>query len=309
MNSTIGKILVISTVAILALGSQAYADFAKSHGFHGWDSHETTKPSKEQPAAAETEAAPEEKPAAESAAETQASDQQSDATAEDQPAATAQEQPAAQQPAETKDDINAKIEAERQKFYDDTKDLRDSIKGKRTELRTEISKQNPDMQTALGLQKELSELRAYLDQKRLDHVLRMKQIDPDFGHGKRGKYGKEGPGNRRPGQGPGTCSGCPYEGKGKGYGMGPGKGKEQGPGGGEEQGPGGGEGKASGPIDRQAAIKIVENYLSYRRNPNLELGKITDAGENFEAEIVTRDKSLVDKILIDKNSGAMKSAY
>lgn len=308
MNSTIGKIIVISTVAILGLGSHAYADFAKSHGFHGWDSQETAESSEEQPAAAETQAAPEEKPAAESAAETQASDQQSDATAEDQPAATAQEQPAAQQPAETKDDINAKIAAERQKFYDDTKDLRDSIKGKRTELRTEIGKQNPDMQTALGLQKELSELKAYLDQKRLDHVLRMKQIDPDFGHGKRGQYGKEGPGKGRPGQGPGACSGCPYQGKGKGYGMGPGKGKEQGPGeGGSKYQQG--EGKASGPIDRQAAIKIVENYLSYRRNPNLELGKVTDAGENFEAEIVTRDKSLVDKILIDKNSGAMKSVY
>jgi hypothetical protein len=41
----------------------------------------------------------------------------------------------------------------------------------------------------------------------------------------------------------------------------------------------------------------------------LEIGNITDAGEVFEAEIVTKDNSLVDKVLVDKSSGWIRSAY
>ena len=54
---------------------------------------------------------------------------------------------------------------------------------------------------------------------------------------------------------------------------------------------------------------MVENYLQSTGNPNLKLGKITDDGSSFEADIVTKDNSMVDKILVDKNSGAMRSAY
>jgi hypothetical protein len=41
----------------------------------------------------------------------------------------------------------------------------------------------------------------------------------------------------------------------------------------------------------------------------LKLGKIKDAGNAFEAEIVTQDNSLVDRVLIDKTSGWMRPAY
>jgi len=49
--------------------------------------------------------------------------------------------------------------------------------------------------------------------------------------------------------------------------------------------------------------------LINRSDPNLKLGKLTDDGNSFEADIVTKDNSLVDKILVDKNTGAMRSAY
>jgi hypothetical protein len=53
----------------------------------------------------------------------------------------------------------------------------------------------------------------------------------------------------------------------------------------------------------------LENYVQSTRNPNLKLGKITDKDQYFEAEIVTKDNSLVDKILVDKQTGWMRSIY
>jgi len=45
--------------------------------------------------------------------------------------------------------------------------------------------------------------------------------------------------------------------------------------------------------------------LDSTRNPNLKLGKITEREDVFEAQIVTNDNFLVDKLLIDKSMGWM----
>ncbi|MDP2644926.1 MAG: hypothetical protein Q8P24_08300 [Desulfobacterales bacterium] len=63
------------------------------------------------------------------------------------------------------------------------------------------------------------------------------------------------------------------------------------------------------PLDEKEAATLLENYLQSTRNPNLELGKIEDRGKDFEAEIQTKDGSLVNKILVDKNSRWMRSVY
>jgi len=63
------------------------------------------------------------------------------------------------------------------------------------------------------------------------------------------------------------------------------------------------------PLEEKDAKEIAENYLRNMRNPNLKLGKMKDAGSAFEAEVVTKDNSLVDKVLIDKATGWMRSAY
>jgi hypothetical protein len=63
------------------------------------------------------------------------------------------------------------------------------------------------------------------------------------------------------------------------------------------------------PLGPKKARAILEDYLKSKRNPNLKLGKIKDDGYAFEAEIVTKNNSLVDRILIDKNTGGMRSAY
>lgn len=112
--------------------------------------------------------------------------------------------------------------------------------------------------------------------------------------GPRGGYGM-GPGmmGRGYGMGPGMM--------GPGYGMGPGM---MGPGYGPQYGPQYGSQK---PLEQKDVKAMLENYLQSTRNPNLKLGKITEKGQNFEAEIVTKDNSLVDKILVDKNTGWMRS--
>jgi hypothetical protein len=93
-------------------------------------------------------------------------------------------------------------------------------------------------------------------------------------------------------------------GYGYGRGMGPGM---MGPGYGYQYGPQ--YQQPQKPLEEKDAKTILENYLSSTRNPNLKLGKIEDKGNAFEGEILTQKGSLVDKILVDKNTGWMHSVY
>ncbi len=63
------------------------------------------------------------------------------------------------------------------------------------------------------------------------------------------------------------------------------------------------------PITKDEATTILQNHLKWTRNPNLKLGKITEKEKGFEAEIVTKDNSLVNKIFIDKETGRTKPVY
>ena len=102
-------------------------------------------------------------------------------------------------------------------------------------------------------------------------------------------------------------------------GMGPG-GQNMGPGSGQETGPGMNSPgdlrqyrpqtqQPQKPLDKEDARGVAERYLQSTRNPNLHLGKIEDKGDAFEANVLTKNNSLADKILIDKNTGALRSAY
>ena len=62
-------------------------------------------------------------------------------------------------------------------------------------------------------------------------------------------------------------------------------------------------------LEEKEANVILENYLKSTRNPNLKLGKVEDRGNAFEAEILTKEDSLVDKIMLDKYTGWMRSVY
>ncbi len=63
------------------------------------------------------------------------------------------------------------------------------------------------------------------------------------------------------------------------------------------------------PITKDEATTILQNHLKWTRNPNLKLGKITENDKGFEAEIVTKDNSLVNKIFIDKETGRARPVY
>jgi hypothetical protein len=129
-----------------------------------------------------------------------------------------------------------------------------------------------------------------------------------------------GPGMMGPGYGYGygMGPGMMGQGYGPGYGMGPGMmgpgygyGQQYGPQYGQQYGPQYGRQyqQLQKPLDRNQAKQEVENYLSSMRNPNLKLGKVEEKGDSYEINIVTKEGSLVDKILVDKNTGWMRSAY
>ncbi|MFW6372515.1 MAG: hypothetical protein ACOC3W_02350 [Thermodesulfobacteriota bacterium] len=63
------------------------------------------------------------------------------------------------------------------------------------------------------------------------------------------------------------------------------------------------------PLEKEEARGIVENYLESSRNPNLRVGDVEDQGDTFQADIVTKDGSLVDQLLINKDTGWMRSVY
>jgi len=102
------------------------------------------------------------------------------------------------------------------KFYDETADPRNEIWTKSAELNTLLNSSNPDSEKVRALQKELSDLRAKLDEKRLNYALEARKIRPEprFGRGYgRGNYGHHmggfgrgmGYGWHRGGYSPGSC--------------------------------------------------------------------------------------------------------
>ena len=102
------------------------------------------------------------------------------------------------------------METERQAFFDATKIERQDLYAKRLELRAEMAKSQPDINKASALQKEVSELQASLDQKRLGHIMAMRKINPDAGRG----FMMEGRGMGHHGMGQGMGYGpdnCPNQ--------------------------------------------------------------------------------------------------
>jgi hypothetical protein len=63
------------------------------------------------------------------------------------------------------------------------------------------------------------------------------------------------------------------------------------------------------PIDKRDAQVLVQNYLDSTNNPNLKLGQETDKGTGYEFDIVTKDSSIVDRLLVSKDTAEIHSAY
>lgn len=126
--------------------------------------------------------------------------------------------------------------------------------------------------------------------------------------------------NPGPGYGMGPGMMAPYGGR--GYHMGPGMMHDRGWGRGmhhgyrdyrDQRGPYGRQygpqGYLQEPLEKNGAEQQVKNMLEASRNPNLKVGEVTDEGDNFQVEVLTKDGALVDKLLVDKDTGAMRSVY
>jgi len=103
----------------------------------------------------------------------------------------------------------ARLDQERQAYFEATSDVREQLYQKELELRSELAKAEPDAKKAAGIQKEISNLESQLDQKRLDQSIKMRKEFPRFGDRGSG-YGPRGYGMGRGmygggGYGPGRC--------------------------------------------------------------------------------------------------------
>ncbi len=91
------------------------------------------------------------------------------------------------------DETRAKIDAARDKFFDETRTLRRDLDDKAYELNREMDKENPDTQKVADLQKQLSKLQSDYDQKSVQFRLQMRKLLPDDDDGPaRGYYGRRG---------------------------------------------------------------------------------------------------------------------
>jgi hypothetical protein len=61
------------------------------------------------------------------------------------------------------------------------------------------------------------------------------------------------------------------------------------------------------PVTKSDAESMLQNYVS--RNPNLKVGTVQDEGNSFEANVTTKDGSLVNKLFVDKDTGRIRSEY
>jgi hypothetical protein len=57
-------------------------------------------------------------------------------------------------------------------------------------------------------------------------------------------------------------------------------------------------------LTKEKAVEIVVKHVK-KLNPNLEVGQVNDAGSFFEAEILSKDKEVVQLMGVDKESGRL----
>jgi hypothetical protein len=61
------------------------------------------------------------------------------------------------------------------------------------------------------------------------------------------------------------------------------------------------------PIAKSNAESMLQDYVS--RNSNLKVGTLQDEGSSFEADVTTKEGSLVNRLFVDKDTGRIRSEY
>ncbi len=62
-------------------------------------------------------------------------------------------------------------------------------------------------------------------------------------------------------------------------------------------------------LTKEQAAQIAQAHLQALGNPNLKLGDLTEFEAYYEASIVTKEGSLVEKLLVDKRTAWLRSVY
>jgi len=89
----------------------------------------------------------------------------------------------------------------RQALLEETEGLRSELSEKQRELQNELSKTEPNASKASDLQREISDIQAKLDQKRIDHMIENRETYRGFRRGSMAGGGGMG-------YGPGGGAGC-----------------------------------------------------------------------------------------------------
>ena len=84
----------------------------------------------------------------------------------------------------------AQLERARERFFNQTRKLRNAIDDKKLDMRNELTKQDPDQGKVTRLQNQISELQAQLDQKAVAHQLEVRKLLPENYDGL--EYGRPG---------------------------------------------------------------------------------------------------------------------
>ena len=96
-------------------------------------------------------------------------------------------------PADLSREDNNKLQQAQEKFFEETRTLRDQIQDNQFALNDELDKANPDKTKVAELQKAISKLQSDFDQKAVGYRLEVRKILPegtrDFGYGYGPGYG------------------------------------------------------------------------------------------------------------------------
>jgi zinc resistance-associated protein len=92
--------------------------------------------------------------------------------------------------ADLTEEQRAQLDQARKAFFDETKGLHEQLRDKAEALHEVLNADSVDAEAAASLQKEISDLRAQLDQKRLAHRIEMRKLFPDLEGGPRYKNGR-----------------------------------------------------------------------------------------------------------------------
>lgn len=87
------------------------------------------------------------------------------------------------------------FEQKREAFFKETQDIRAGLFEKERELQSELAKTDPDAAKASRLQKEISDLQSQFDQKRINHMIEMRKLNPNAGRGFMSRGPRMGYGN------------------------------------------------------------------------------------------------------------------